>query len=93
MTDEIRNILSNRCCTLATSHCTIAKGINLPVLRSKLSKKYIHSVYNNHTYKYFDNVLNREFNVSSPSEVWVSDITYIHTINGFSVEFMYLCTF
>ena len=29
------------------------------------------------------NVLNREFTVSSPNQWWVSDITYIHTHEGF----------
>ncbi len=29
------------------------------------------------------NVLNREFEVSAPNQWWVSDITYIHTHEGF----------
>lgn len=29
------------------------------------------------------NVLNREFNPKSPNAVWVTDITYIHTLSGF----------
>jgi transposase InsO family protein len=34
------------------------------------------------------NVLNREFSVTEPSKVWVSDITYIRVKEGF----LYLTT-
>ena len=30
------------------------------------------------------NILNRQFNPDSPNAVWVTDITYIHTLNGFA---------
>ncbi|TDS06573.1 hypothetical protein B0I21_11613 [Sphingobacterium paludis] len=30
-----------------------------------------------------DNVLDRNFAIAEPSKVWVSDITYIHTKEGF----------
>ena len=33
-----------------------------------------------------ENVLNREFSVKTPSKVWVSDITYIKTKEGFKAE-------
>lgn len=35
------------------------------------------------------NVLSREFNVDEPDEVWVSDITYVETAQGW----LYLCVF
>ena len=35
------------------------------------------------TYVATPNVLNREFTVSAPNQWWVSDITYIHTHEGF----------
>ncbi|MCJ8498056.1 DDE-type integrase/transposase/recombinase [Chryseobacterium salipaludis] len=35
-----------------------------------------------------ENILDREFTVSAVSKVWVSDITYIHTREGF----LYLTT-
>ncbi|MGL5014571.1 MAG: DDE-type integrase/transposase/recombinase [Bacteroidales bacterium] len=37
----------------------------------------------NHTYNIAPNLLNREFQVDEPSKVWVGDITYIHTKDGF----------
>lgn len=30
------------------------------------------------------NILNRQFNPTHPNAVWVTDITYIHTLNGFA---------
>jgi len=57
-------------------------------LRSKLSKKFKVTTDSKHTYLTVENVLNREFNPIAPSKVWVSDITYIHTKEGF----LYLTT-
>lgn len=37
--------------------------------------------------KFSENLLNQNFKVDSPNKVWVSDITYIHTKEGF----LYLC--
>ena len=52
-------------------------------LRSKLSKKFKVTTNSNHNYLIVENVLNREFIVKNPSKVWVSDITYIQTKEGF----------
>jgi transposase InsO family protein len=41
-----------------------------------------------HDYLIVSNVLNREFLVAELSKAWVSDITYIHTKEGF----LYLIT-
>ena len=57
-------------------------------LRSKLSKKFKVTTDLKHNYLTVENVLNREFNLKSQSKVWVSDITYIHTKEGF----LYLTT-
>ena len=35
-----------------------------------------------------ENILNREFKASKPDQKWVSDITYISTLQGW----LYLCT-
>ena len=57
-------------------------------LRSKLSKKFKVTTDLKHNYLTVENVLNREFNPKSQSKVQVSDITYIHTKEGF----LYLTT-
>ena len=57
-------------------------------LKSKLSKKFKITTDSKHNYLLVENVLNRQFLVSQPSKAWVSDITYIHTKEGF----LYLTT-
>ena len=52
-------------------------------LFSKLSKKFKVTTDSKHSYLLVENVLNRQFLVSQPSKTWVSDITYIHTKEGF----------
>lgn len=70
------------------SRITVAKYMKQLGLRSKLSKKFKVTTDSKHNYLMVENVLNRQFLVSEPSKVWVSDITYIYTKEGF----MYLTT-
>jgi putative transposase len=70
------------------SRITIAKYMKQLGLFSKLSKKFKVTTDSKHNYLTVENVLNREFNPKAPSKVWVSDITYIHTKEGF----LYLTT-
>ena len=67
---------------------TVAKYMKQLGLRSKLSKKFKIITDTKHNYLTVENVLNRQFTPSLPSKVWVSDITYIHTKEGF----LYLTT-
>lgn len=62
---------------------TVEKYMKQLGLRSKLSKKFKVTTNSNHNYLIVENVLNREFIVKTPSKVWVSDITYIQTKEGF----------
>ncbi|SKB93593.1 Transposase InsO and inactivated derivatives [Chryseobacterium balustinum] len=57
-------------------------------LRSKLSKKFKITTNSKHNYLVVENVLDRKFIVENSSKVWVSDITYIQTKEGF----LYLTT-
>lgn len=57
-------------------------------LRSKLSKKFKVTTNSKHNYLMVENVLDRNFIVSQPSKVCVSDIIYIQTKEGF----LYLTT-
>ena len=62
---------------------TVAKYMNQLGLRSKLSKKFKVTTNSKNNYLIVPNVLNREFSVTEPSKVWVSDITYIRVKEGF----------
>jgi len=65
------------------SKITVSKYMKELGLRSKLSKKFKVTTNSNHNYLVVENVLNRKFTVNMPSKVWVSDITYIQTKEGF----------
>lgn len=48
-------------------------------LRSKLSKKFKVTTGSKRNYLVVENVLNRNFMVTIPSRVWVSNMTFIQT--------------
>jgi len=52
-------------------------------LRSKLSRKWRNADYPEYTLRTCANHLDRQFTVDAPGRGWVSDITYIHTLQGF----------
>lgn len=62
----------------------IMRENNISVRRKRKFKVTTNS---NHNYRLAPNILNREFEVSVPNTVWVSDITYICTRQGW----LYLC--
>ena len=70
------------------SRITVAKYMRELGLRSKLSKRFKVTTDSKHNYLVVENVLDRNFIVAQPSRVWVSDITYIQTKEGF----LYLTT-
>ena len=78
-----RITLELQCLGYKVSRITVAKYMKELGLQSKLSKKFKVTTNSNHNYLVVENVLNREFNVKMPSKVWVSDITYIQTKEGF----------
>lgn len=51
-------------------------------LKSKVKKKYKVTTNSSHRYAVAENLLNRNFTVSRKNEVWVSDISYIDTQEG-----------
>ncbi len=57
-------------------------------IKSVVSKKYKATTNSKHNLGIFDNILNRQFIVPHPNYAWVSDITYIHTGEGW----LYLAT-
>lgn len=51
-------------------------------IQSKIRKKWKVTTNSSHKYPIVPNKLNREFTTENPNEVWVSDITYIATKEG-----------
>jgi putative transposase len=51
-------------------------------VQARYRKKYKVTTNSGHNNPVFENLLNREFNVAGPNQVWVSDITYIWTAEG-----------
>ena len=51
-------------------------------LRSIIRKKFVVTTDSKHNYPVVGNLLNQNFMVSGPGQVWVSDITYIRTSQG-----------
>jgi transposase InsO family protein len=62
---------------------TVSKYMKRMGLRSKLSRKWRSVNYSEYTLRICPNHLDRQFTVDEPGKVWVSDITYIHTLQGF----------
>ena len=53
-------------------------------LRAKGKRKFKHTTDSNHTLPVAPNLLNQQFDVTEPNKVWVSDLTYIQTLEGWS---------
>ncbi len=66
----------------------VAKLMRKEQLRSIIKKRYKVTTDSNHKYPVAANRLMQQFEVSQKNEVWVSDITYIHTQQGW----LYLTT-
>jgi len=56
-------------------------------IKAGTKKKFVVTTDSNHDYPIAPNIVNRNFEVERPNEVWVSDITYICTHEGW----LYLC--
>jgi transposase InsO family protein len=61
---------------------TVANLMKEMGLRSCTVKKYKATTNSKHNQPVYENVLNRVFNVLAPNKVWVTDITYIGTSQG-----------
>lgn len=51
-------------------------------LRCKLKRKFKATTYSRHGLPVAENLLNQQFKVEAPDKVWVTDITYIPTAEG-----------
>ena len=66
----------------------VAKLMRLNGIRSKVKRKYKVTTDSNHSYAISENHLNRNFKPTALNKVWVSDITYVRTAQGW----LYLTT-
>lgn len=64
------------------SQKSVARIMKEKGLRATPLEKYIVTTDSNHDLNIYPNLLNQEFNVQNPDRVWVSDITYIWTLEG-----------
>ena len=83
---RIHAVLSNK--KIFCNIKLVEKLMHVAKISSKIKAIYKCSTTNsNHNKRISPNLLNREFKVSEPNKVWVSDITYIEVGN----RWMYLC--
>ncbi|MGN7810779.1 IS3 family transposase [Flavobacterium sp. 22076] len=78
---KIAKELEKRGFKITDSH--VASYMRALGLHRKAKRKYKATTDSIHNHYVSPNVLNREFKVTNPSQVWVSDITYIQTMRGF----------
>lgn len=64
------------------SQKTVARIMNEMGLRATPKEKFVVTTESDHELTIYPNVLNRQFKVDEPNRVWVTDITYIWTIEG-----------
>ena len=64
------------------SQKTVARIMKEMGLRATPKEKYVVTTDSNHDLNIYPNLLKRQFNVEEPNKVWVSDITYIWTLEG-----------
>jgi putative transposase len=64
------------------SQKTVARMMNEMGLKATQQEKFVVTTDSNHELTIYPNKLNRQFNVEEPNKVWVTDITYIWTLEG-----------
>lgn len=71
----------------------VSQSMKRQGLRSKVRKKFRVTTDSKHSEPVAPNILNRQFTVSEPNRVWVSDITYIRTRSGWAYLTVFLDLF
>lgn len=70
------------CRGMKISRARVARIMKEAQIRSKIVKKYTVTTDSKHQYPVVENKLNRNFRAHAIGQVWVSDITYIWTTQG-----------
>ena len=71
----------------------IKKLTNQQDLQCKTKKKFKATTDSNHNHRVAPNLLNRQFDVQGPDQVYVGDITYISTLEGWLYLAVFIDTF
>lgn len=79
--DKIAKELNKRGFKIAPRQ--VSNYMRLLGLRSRSKRRFKVTTDSKHNYFTAPNILNRKFKADSPSQAWVSDITYIQTKSGF----------
>jgi len=67
---------------VSCSENRVARVMRLGGIRAVGKRKYRVTTQSKHKYPVAENLLNRQFSVDKPNAVWLSDITYIWTAEG-----------
>jgi putative transposase len=67
---------------MVVSQKTVARLMKTNDLRSRTVKKYKATTNSKHSHPVHENTLNQQFLVEKPNQIWVTDITYIPTREG-----------
>jgi transposase InsO family protein len=51
-------------------------------LNARRRVKFVRTTDSSHAFEVFENILCREFHAERRGQKWVSDITYLRTVNG-----------
>jgi len=60
----------------------VAKMMRAAEIRARKPKKFVVTTDSRHNYPVVPNVLNRKFRATRTCQIWISDITYVRTKNG-----------
>lgn len=75
--EDLTQEMKIECCRETVRRIMRASG-----LRSKVKRRWIRTTHSDHEYQVAGNVLDGNFSVDRPDRVWVTDITYVRTGEG-----------
>jgi putative transposase len=73
---------------ITCGHNRVEKIMRKKGLKARKRKRFIKTTDSNHDYPIAPNIVNRDFTALRPDKIWVSDITYVWTLEGW----LYFCS-